>query len=220
MSSEEPFQTPSRGFAGLAAFCSLDFGNTPVRCRLLTSGCEESVVGNGLRAEIGPKHLLRTDGHWTRSVNRTASPGEVRREELPSYGGFENVCATTGGMDKPLASNASRTCFAQIPAWVMDPHLLCVGRAEVYPAIRQGCSRHYRRQSNRYAFIDAGRVAFGIGSTLIPVRPGMGTEFDLDYDQVARGEVRYRNLPFCQRDDEAGMRMHVDPNWKRILPRW
>jgi glucarate dehydratase len=42
----------------------------------------------------------------------------------------------------------------------------------------------------------------------------------LDYDQLARGRERYRNLPYRKRDDEAEMRKHVDPGWKRVLPRW
>ena len=66
--------------------------------------------------------------------------------------------------------------------------------------------------------IVGGRVKFEKGCVVIPDKPGLGVE--LDHDQVARGEERYRNLPFRKRDDEAEMRKHVDPNWKRILPRW
>jgi len=39
-------------------------------------------------------------------------------------------------------------------------------------------------------------------------------------DQVARGRERYENIPYRKRDDEAEMRQYVDPNWKRVLPRW
>lgn len=52
----------------------------------------------------------------------------------------------------------------------------------------------------------------------IPDRPGLGVE--LDYDQLARGRERYEKIPLRKRDDEAEMRKHVDPNWRRILPRW
>ena len=31
---------------------------------------------------------------------------------------------------------------------------------------------------------------------------------------------RYRKIPYRKRDDEAEMRRRVDPNWKRVLPRW
>ena len=30
----------------------------------------------------------------------------------------------------------------------------------------------------------------------------------------------YDKIPYRKRDDEAEMQKHVDPNWKRILPRW
>jgi len=61
-------------------------------------------------------------------------------------------------------------------------------------------------------------VKFVDGCVPIPAKPGLGV--DLDMDQVARGRERYNKIPFRKRDDEAEMRKHVDPNWKRILPRW
>ena len=30
----------------------------------------------------------------------------------------------------------------------------------------------------------------------------------------------YDKIPYRKRDDEAEMQKHVDPNWKRIFPRW
>ncbi|HYP08886.1 MAG TPA: hypothetical protein VER03_21830, partial [Bryobacteraceae bacterium] len=63
-----------------------------------------------------------------------------------------------------------------------------------------------------------GRIKFKNGAVQITDKPGLGV--DLDYDQLARLEERYRKLPYRKRDDEAEMRQHVDPNWKRILPRW
>ena len=56
------------------------------------------------------------------------------------------------------------------------------------------------------------------GYITLPDKPGLGIE--LDYDQVARGRERYARIPFRKRDDEAEMRKHVDPEWKRVLPRW
>ena len=53
---------------------------------------------------------------------------------------------------------------------------------------------------------------------MIPNKPGLGVE--LDYDQVARLEERYRKLPYRMRDDEAEMRKRVDPKWRRVVPRW
>jgi len=43
---------------------------------------------------------------------------------------------------------------------------------------------------------------------------------ELDYDQLARGRERYARCPYRKRDDEAEMRKHVDPHWRRIPQRW
>jgi glucarate dehydratase len=90
--------------------------------------------------------------------------------------------------------------------------------AAVCPALTYACDTHYPWQTEIDEVIVGGRVPFEKGCVVIPDKPGLGVE--LDHDQVARGEERYRNLPFRKRDDEAEMRKHVDPNWKRILPRW
>lgn len=90
--------------------------------------------------------------------------------------------------------------------------------AAVCPALTYACDTHYPWQTEIDEVIVGGRVKFEKGCVVIPDKPGLGVE--LDHDQVARGEERYRNLPFRKRDDEAEMRKHVDPNWKRILPRW
>jgi glucarate dehydratase len=90
--------------------------------------------------------------------------------------------------------------------------------AAVCPALTYACDTHYPWQTEIDEVIIGGRVKFEKGCVVIPDKPGLGVE--LDHDQVARGEERYRNLPFRKRDDEAEMRKHVDPNWKRILPRW
>ena len=63
-----------------------------------------------------------------------------------------------------------------------------------------------------------GRIPIKNGCVRIPEKPGLGVE--LDRDQLARGRERYAKLPYRKRDDEAEMRRHVDPNWKRVLPRW
>ena len=63
-----------------------------------------------------------------------------------------------------------------------------------------------------------GRVPIVDGCVRIPERPGLGVE--LDRDALARGRERYAKCPYRKRDDEAEMRKHVDPNWRRVLPRW
>lgn len=80
------------------------------------------------------------------------------------------------------------------------------------------CDTHYPWQTAEDEVAAGGRIPFVNGCVRIPEKPGLGVE--LDYDQVARGRERYRKIPYRKRDDEAEMRQHVDPNWKRVLPRW
>ncbi|MGD8499468.1 MAG: enolase C-terminal domain-like protein [Phycisphaerales bacterium] len=80
------------------------------------------------------------------------------------------------------------------------------------------CDTHYPWQSEKDEVIVGGRVPIVDGGVRILDEPGLGVE--LDYDQLARGRERYENCPYRKRDDEAEMRKHVDPRWKRILPRW
>jgi glucarate dehydratase len=90
--------------------------------------------------------------------------------------------------------------------------------AAAAPAITYACDTHYPWQTERDEVVAGGRIAFENGCVRIPDKPGLGVE--LDYDQVERGNRIYEKLPYRKRDDEAEMRKHVDPNWKRILPRW
>jgi glucarate dehydratase len=90
--------------------------------------------------------------------------------------------------------------------------------AAACPNLTYACDTHYPWQVEADEVIVGGRVKFVNGGVKIPDKPGLGVE--LDYDQVARGRERYKKIPFRKRDDEAEMRKHVDPNWKRVLPRW
>lgn len=90
--------------------------------------------------------------------------------------------------------------------------------AAACPNLTFACDTHYPWQTGQDEIVEGGRIRFKDGCVAIPERPGLGV--DLDYDQVARGEERYRKIPLRKRDDEAEMRKHVDPNWKRVLPRW
>ena len=80
------------------------------------------------------------------------------------------------------------------------------------------CDTHYPWQSEKDEIVAGGRVPIVNGSVQIPEKPGLGVE--LDQDQLARGRERYRKCKYRKRDDEAEMRKHVDPNWRRVLPRW
>jgi glucarate dehydratase len=90
--------------------------------------------------------------------------------------------------------------------------------AAACPNLTYACDTHYPWQTERDEVVAGGRVKFKDGAVEIPARPGLGVE--LDYDQVARGQERYDKIPYRKRDDEAEMRRQVDPNWKRVLPRW
>ena len=90
--------------------------------------------------------------------------------------------------------------------------------AAACPNLTYACDTHYPWQTAADEIVEGGRIPFVNGQMRIPDRPGLG--ISIDRDQLARGCERYRNLPYRKRDDEAEMRQHVDPNWKRILPRW
>jgi glucarate dehydratase len=90
--------------------------------------------------------------------------------------------------------------------------------AAATPHLTYACDTHYPWQSERDEIVLGGRVEIVGGCVRIPDRPGLGVE--LDYDQLARGRERYEKCLYRKRDDEAEMRKHVDPSWKRILPRW
>jgi len=90
--------------------------------------------------------------------------------------------------------------------------------AAAAPKLTYACDTHYPWQAAADEVVAGGRVPIKDGCVRIPDKPGLGVE--LDYDQLARGRERYARLPFRKRDDEAEMRAHVDPNWRRVLPRW
>lgn len=90
--------------------------------------------------------------------------------------------------------------------------------AAACPNLTYACDTHYPWQTEKDEVVAGGRIPFDNGAVCIPVKPGLGVA--LDYDQLARARERYEKIPYRKRDDEAEMRKHVDPNWKRVLPRW
>ena len=80
------------------------------------------------------------------------------------------------------------------------------------------CDTHYPWQSEKDEVIAGGRVPIVNGCVRIPDEPGLGVS--VDYDQLACGCERYQKTPYRKRDDEAQMQKYVDPNWKRVIPRW
>lgn len=90
--------------------------------------------------------------------------------------------------------------------------------AAATPHLTYACDTHYPWQSTSDEVVLGGRVPIVGGCVRITDKPGLGVE--LDQDQLARGRERYAKCPYRKRDDEAEMRKHVDPGWKRVLPRW
>jgi glucarate dehydratase len=90
--------------------------------------------------------------------------------------------------------------------------------AAATPHLTYACDTHYPWSATSDEVCAGGRIPITNGCVTIPDKPGLGVE--LDYDQLARGRERYAKCPYRKRDDEAEMRKHVDPSWKRILPRW
>ncbi|HYF00147.1 MAG TPA: enolase C-terminal domain-like protein [Planctomycetota bacterium] len=90
--------------------------------------------------------------------------------------------------------------------------------AAVTPHLTYACDTHYPWSATSDEVVVGGRVPIVDGKVRILDKPGLGV--DLDRDQLARGVERYRRCPYRKRDDEAEMRKHVDPTWRRILPRW
>jgi glucarate dehydratase len=90
--------------------------------------------------------------------------------------------------------------------------------AAATPHLTYACDTHYPWQSEKDEVVLGGRIEIKDGCVTIPEKPGLGV--DLDYDQLQRGKERYQRVPYRKRDDEAEMRRHVDPSWKRVLPRW
>jgi glucarate dehydratase len=90
--------------------------------------------------------------------------------------------------------------------------------AAATPHLSYACDTHYPWQSEQDEVVVGGRIPFVDGCVHIAEKPGLGVE--LDRDQLARGRERYAKCGYRRRDDEAEMRTHVDPNWRRTLPRW
>jgi glucarate dehydratase len=90
--------------------------------------------------------------------------------------------------------------------------------AAATPHLTYACDTHYPWQSEKDEVVKGGKVPIKDGCVTITDKPGLGVE--LDYDQLEKGKERYRLVPYRKRDDEAEMRKHVDPDWKRRLPRW
>jgi glucarate dehydratase len=117
------------------------------------------------------------------------------------------ICKTFGlGLSMHSNSHLGISLMAMAHAAAATPHLT------------YACDTHYPWQSEKDELVMGGRIPIVGGCVRIPDKPGLGIE--LDKNQLIHGKELYKNIPYRKRDDEAEMRKVVDPNWKRILPRW
>ncbi len=120
---------------------------------------------------------------------------------------LSKVCRTFGlGLSMHSNSHLGISLMAMAHAAAAAPHLT------------YACDTHYPWQADEDEVVVGGRVPIVGGAVRITDAPGLGVE--LDEDRLARGRERYARCEFRNRDDEAEMRKHVDPTWKRIVPRW
>lgn len=177
-------------------------GMSEVRRRLLENGIEVPLASNVAVTGFGdvPKardlqavQIVLSDPHYW---------GGLRQVQYLSH-----LCEVLGlGMSMHSNSHLGVSLMAMA-------HV-----AAACPLLTHACDTHYPWQTEKDEIVEGGRIRFQEGAVAIPDKPGLGVE--LNRDQLARGCERYEKIPFRKRDDEAEMRKHVDPNWKRVLPRW
>ncbi len=177
-------------------------GMAEVRSRLLEMGIDTPLASNV---------AVTSFGDLPRSVELDAV--QVVLCDHHYWGGMRQVqhlaklCQVFGiGLSMHSNSHLGVSLMAMAHVAAATPHLS-------YP-----CDTHYPWQSAEDEVVAGGRVPIVDGCVEIPCRPGLGVE--LDHDQLARGKERFEKLPYRKRDDEAEMQKHVDPAWKRIIPRW
>ena len=185
-------EDPTAGIAGMAA----------VRKALVESGYDVPLASNvavTCFADLPPAfaqdavQIVLCDHHYW---------GGMRQVQQ-----LANICATWGvGLSMHSNSHLGVSLMAMAHVAAATPHLT------------YACDTHYPWSQAKDEIVLGGRVPIVGGSVHIPDKPGLGVE--LDHDQLARGRERYAKCPYRKRDDEAEMRKHVDPNWRRLLPRW
>ena len=185
-------EDPCPGFEGMGE----------VRKRLLSKGIDTSLASNVAvtqfadvpRArDLGAVQIVLSDPHYW---------GGMRQVQHLSH-----LCEVLEmGLSMHSNSHLGVSLMAMTQVAAACPHLTFA------------CDTHYPWQAEKDEIVEGGRIPFKNGAVEIPNKPGLGVT--LDYDQLARGRERYEKITFRKRDDEAEMRKHVDPSWKRVLPRW
>jgi glucarate dehydratase len=182
--------------------CASLEGMAEVRHRLLAEGIDTPLASNvavtcfadvPVAQRLEAVQIVLSDPHYW---------GGLRQVQLLSH-----LCDVLGmGLSMHSNSHLGVSLMAMTHVAAASPHLT------------YACDTHYPWQTAQDEVVAGGRIPFTNGAVRIPDKPGLGV--DLDYDQLARGRERYQKIPYRKRDDEAEMRKHVDPDWKRVLPRW
>jgi len=117
------------------------------------------------------------------------------------------LCETFGvGLSMHSNSHLGLSLLAMVHLAAATPHLTFAS------------DTHYPWQDGADEILDGGRVPFTNGAVRVPTGPGLGAT--LDRDALARGRERYDRCGYRNRDDAAEMRRHIDPAWRRVVPRW
>lgn len=185
-------EDPAAGMEGMAE----------VRRRLLAAGVETPLASN-----VAVTGLDDVVPAWRSDAVQVVLSDPHYWGGLRAVQRLSDLCEALG-MGVSMHSNSHLGVSMMIMA-----HTCCVAEP-----MKFACDTHYPWQHEADEVIVGGRVKFVEGCVVMPEKPGLGIE--LDMDQVGRLEERYRKLPFRKRDDAAEMREHVDPNWQRVLPRW
>jgi glucarate dehydratase len=177
-------------------------GMAEVRKRLLAEGIDTPLASNVAvtsfadlpkSVELDAVQIVLCDHHYW---------GGMRQVQHLS-----KICQTFGlGLSMHSNSHLGASLMGMAHVAATTPHLT------------YACDTHYPWQSADDEIIRGGRVPITGGCVVIPDAPGLGVE--LDMDQLARGKALYQAIPYRNRDDEAEMQKHIDPSWKRVLPRW
>lgn len=117
------------------------------------------------------------------------------------------ICSTFGiGMSMHSNSHLGVSLMAMVHVAAATPDL-------TYDA-----DTHYPWLHETDEIIEGGKVKFENGAVSVPTTPGLG--FEIDRDALARGNERFRTIPYRDRDDAGHMQRTVDSTWERTFPRW
>jgi glucarate dehydratase len=90
--------------------------------------------------------------------------------------------------------------------------------AAATPTLTYDVDTHYPWLHDSDEIVVGGKLKFTDGQIQVTTTPGLGV--DVDRDALARGNERFENISYRDRDDVGHMQRTVDPAWTSTLPRW